>query len=135
MRVILRFLTILFEGIADGLASFDRAMRDYNEFCKGMRTMSLRQRVKHLEVCNATNQLAIGALRHEIKQATCEHKVTEFKPYGQYTNTNYREDCVKCGKVLRYGVTKKERIETDLEASLEIASVLQEQLNGMEGDE
>ena len=130
-----RVLSSVIGGTLDGISDANRAMKEYNEFWKGMRTMSLRQRVKHLEVCNATNQLAIGALRHEIKQATCEHKVTEFKPYGQYTNTNYREDCVKCGKVLRYGVTKKERIETDLEASLEIASVLQEQLNGMEGDE
>ena len=133
--MILRFLTILFEGIADSLASFDRAMQDYNEFCKGMRTMSLRQRVKELEADNAAHELAIASLRTSLEQLECEHKVTEFKPYGMFTNPNYREDCVDCGKVLRYGVTEKERIETDLESSLEIASVLQEQLDGMDGDE
>jgi len=135
VRVILRFLTILFGGIADGLASFDRAIQDYNEFCKGMRTMSLRQRVKELEADNAAHELAIASLRTSLEQLECEHKVTEFKPYGMFTNPNYREDCVDCGKVLRYGVTEKERIETDLESSLEIASVLQEQLDGMDGDE
>ena len=133
--MILRFLTILFEGIADSLASFDRAMQDYNEFCRGMRTMSLRQRVKELEADNAAHELAIASLRTSLEQLECEHKVTEFKPYGMFTNPNYREDCVDCGKVLRYGVTEKERIETDLESSLEIASVLQEQLDGMDGDE
>ena len=133
--MILRFLTILFGGIADGLASFDRAIQDYNEFCKGMRTMSLRQRVKELEADNAAHELAIASLRTSLEQLECEHKVTEFKPYGMFTNPNYREDCVDCGKVLRYGVTEKERIETDLESSLEIASVLQEQLDGMDGDE
>jgi len=133
--IIVRFLAILFGGIADGLASFDRVMRDYNEFCKGMRTMSLRQRVKELEAGNAQTELAIASLRTSLEQLTCEHKVTEFKPYGLRTNTTYREDCVKCGKVLRYGVTEKERIKIELEASLEIAAELQGELDVMDGDE
>ena len=133
--MILRFLTILFGGIADGLASFDRAMQDYNEFCKGMRTMSLRQRVKELEADNAAHELAIASLRTSLEQLECEHKVTEFKPYGMFTNPNYREDCVDCGKVLRYGVTEKERIETDLDAALAISTELQDKLESLDGDE
>ena len=135
MRVILRLLTIFFDAIYDGISDANRAMKEYNEFWKGMRTMSLRQRVKELEADNAAHELAIASLRTSLEQLECEHKVTEFKPYGMFTNPNYREDCVDCGKVLRYGVTEKERIETDLESSLEIASVLQEQLDGMDGDE
>jgi len=128
-------LRSLLESLLDGISDANRAMKEYDEFCKGMRTMSLRQRVKELEADNAAHELAIASLRTSLEQLTCEHKVTEFKPYGLRTNTTYREDCVKCGKVLRYGVTEKERIKIELEASLEIAAELQGELDVMDGDE
>ena len=126
-------LRSLLESLLDGISDANRAMKEYEEFCKGMRTMSLRQRVKELEADNAAHELAIASLRTSLEQLTCEHKVTEFKPYC--LGTTFRETCVRCGKVLRYGVTEKERIETDLKAAIGVAAELQEQLDGMEGDE
>ena len=128
-------LRSLLESLLDGISDANRAMKEYDEFCKGMRTMSLRQRVKELESNSAAHEIAIASLRTSLQQLECEHKVTEFKPYGLRTNTTYREDCVKCGKVLRYGVTEKERIKIELEASLEIAAELQGELDVMDGDE
>ena len=138
MMIIVRFLAILFGGLADGLASFDRVMRDYNEFCKGMRTMNLRQRVKELEADNAAHELAIASLRTSLEQLECEHKVTEFKPTGYLDNAGHhacKQVCVDCGKVLRGVVTKKERIETEMKANLVMAAKLQDKLEALDGDE
>jgi len=140
MSMIVRFLAILFGGIADGLASFDRGMRDYNEFCKGMRTMSLRQRVKYLEVCNATNQLAIDALREGLKQALCDEHVPivdngVWRDMFNREHNGYRRlVCSKCGKVLVDRLGQKEYLEFMAKKSGESALAFQEQLEQLLSD-
>jgi len=140
-----RVLSSVIGGTLDGISDANRAMKEYNEFWKGMRTMSLRQRVKHLEVCNATNQLAIDALREGLKQALCDEHVpavanTGWFDIGGNHHLGYRQlKCVKCGKILVDRLGTEEYLEFKAKESGESALDFQEQLekllSGKTGDE
>jgi|GEM_PF-2115549 len=139
MRVILRFLAILFGGIADGLASFDRVMRDYNEFCEGMRTMNMRQRVKELEAGNAQTELAIAALREGLEQALCDEHVPVavevlVPSFPGFDTRCYRLKCSKCGKVLVDRLGTEEYLNFKVKESGENAISFQEQLEKLLSD-
>ena len=101
-----RVLSSVIGGTLDGISDANRAMKEYNEFWKGLRTMSLRQRVKYLDVCNATHQLAIDALREGLKQALCDEHVPivdngVWRDMFNREHNGYRRlVCSKCGKVL-----------------------------------
>jgi len=146
MRVILRLLTIFFDAIYDGISDANRAMKEYNEFCKGMRTMSLRQRVKYLEVCNVTNQIAIDALREGLKQALCDEHVP-IVDHGVWLDIFNRERdgyrrmvCSKCGKVLVDRLGTEEYLNFKVKESVSSTMDFQDELdkfraNKDEGDE
>ena len=139
MRVILRFLTILFEGIADAISDFNRGWQEYDEFCKGMRTMSLRQKVKQLEAGNAQTELAIASLRTSLEQLTCEHcpvaSGTEWiDVYGTIHHCDRQLKCSKCGKILVNELGLKEYLEFKAKESGEKAIAFQEALEQLLAD-
>ena len=141
-----RVLSSVIGGTLDGISDANRAMKEYNEFCKGMRTMRLRQRVKYLEVCNATNQLAIDALREGLKQALCDEHVP-IVDHGVWLDIFNRERdgdrrlvCSKCGKVLVDRLGTEEYLNFKVKESVSSTMDFQDELdkfraNKDEGDE
>jgi len=65
-------------------------------------------------------------LEKQVQQLTCEHRRTgfdrsqlvvyeNFAPTGSYTESNWREECADCGKVLRKFPTKREWLQAKLD--------------------
>ena len=140
MRVILRLLTIFFDAIYDGMSDANRAMKEYNEFCKGMRTMNMKETVKYLLAGNAKTELAIAALREGLKQALCDEHVPivdngVWRDMFNREHNGYRRlVCSKCGKVLVDRLGQKEYLEFMAKKSGESALAFQEQLEQLLSD-
>ena len=146
MRVILRLLTIFFDAIYDGISDANRAMKEYNEFCKGMRTMNMKETVKYLLAGNAKTELAIAALREGLKQALCDEHVP-IVDHGVWLDIFNRERdgyrrlvCSKCGKVLVDRLGTEEYLNFKVKESVSSTMDFQDELdkfraNKDEGDE
>jgi len=116
----LELLTILFDGIADGIAKIEQAMNEINEQM-GVK-MRLRARVLRLECELEAEKESLSKLVTQFNQLVCEHE-PEIRPV---TYSTYYERlgfvCRKCDKVLNAHPSEKELVEFRLEqAQAEVA--------------
>ena len=132
MHMLLRWLAILFGGLADGIAEFERVWSEFEETWKWVDgsggTMRLRKKMEDLEA-------KVWVLEHEasdraedtekrLSKLECPH--TELE-YGRMLAgfmwdpvTSWQERCKRCGKVIRglsndeYLLIEKERLASEL---------------------